>query len=263
MRSPLTPDRWTKVENLFIEAAQLPPTERGGFVKAACGEDEEILDEVLSLLRYDTRAPDVGDALQSGAGSVLSGPPPGLSLEGTLLGPWRVERELGRGGMSVVYLAVRADGQFAKRVAIKLIKRGMDTAAVVDRLRRERSILAALDHPSIARLLDGGTTPDGLPYIVMEYVEGLPIDKWCDAHGPGVEQRCDLIAKVCDAVAYAHRNLVVHRDLKPGNILVGDDGNPKLLDFGIAKLLGGDPEGAGGPETRGPMRLLDSRICES
>lgn len=252
MRNPLTPDRWTKVENLFIEAAQLPPEERGRFVWAECGGDEELLNEVLSLLRYDTREPCVLDAIQAGASSLLAGP----SFEGTMLGPWRIERELGRGGMSVVFLAVRADGQFAKRVAIKLIKRGMDTSAVVDRLRRERRILAALDHPSIARLLDGGTTSDGLPYIVMEYVEGLPIDKWCDAQRLGVEQRCELIGKVCDAVAYAHRGLVIHRDLKPGNILVGDDGNPKLLDFGIAKLLGGEQEGAGGPETRGPMRLL-------
>jgi tetratricopeptide (TPR) repeat protein/predicted Ser/Thr protein kinase len=252
VRSPLTPDRWTKVEKLFMEAAELPPEERSRFVITECGGDEQILDEVLSLLRYDTREPWVLDALQSGAGSLLTE----VSPEGTMLGPWRVERELGRGGMSVVYLAARADGQFAKRVAIKLIKRGMDTSAVVDRLRRERRILGALEHSSIARLLDGGTTPDGLPYIVMEYVEGLPIDEWCESQALGVEQRCELIGRVGDAVAYAHRSLVIHRDLKPGNILVGADGNPKLLDFGIAKVLGGEPDGMGGPETRGPMRLL-------
>ena len=252
MRSPLSPDRWTKVENLFVEAAQMLPEERGRFVLAGCGGDQQILDEVLSLLRYDTRAPEVRDALESGAGSLLAEP----SLEGRMLGPWRVERELGRGGMSVVYLASRADGQFAKQVAIKLIKRGMDTAAVVDRLRRERRILAALEHPSIARLLDGGTTPDGLPYIVMETSKGSPFDKWCSANGLSVDQRCELIGKVAGAVAYAHRSLVIHRDLKPGNILVGADGNPKLLDFGIAKLLGGEPEGGAGPETRGPLRLL-------
>ena len=258
MRSPLSRERWTKVECLFITAAGLPPGERRRFLAAECGGDDELLEEVSSLLRYDTRGPDIEkglgieDALGQGASSLLESKP----LENTLLGPWRVERELGRGGMSVVYLAARSDGHFSKQVAIKVIKRGMDTAAVVDRFRRERRILAALDHPWIARLLDGGTTADGLPYIVMDYVEGLPIDRWCDTHALSVEQRCELIIKVCDAVAYAHRNLVIHRDLKPGNILVGEDGNPKLLDFGIAKLLGDGEDPGSGAETRGPMRPL-------
>lgn len=252
MRSPLNRERWTKVENLFMAAAALPPEERRRFLAAHCDGDDELLEEVSSLLRYDTRGPDIEEAIGQSARNLLADEP----LENTLLGPWRVVRELGRGGMSVVYLAERSDGHFSKQAAIKVIKRGMDTAAVVERFRRERRILAALDHPFIARLLDGGTTKDGLPYIVMDYVEGLPIDRWCGMHKLSVEQRCDLIAKVCDAVAYAHRNLVIHRDLKPGNILVGEDGNPKLLDFGIARLLG-DGEGAGnGAETRGPMRPL-------
>jgi tetratricopeptide (TPR) repeat protein len=149
--------------------------------------------------------------------------------------------------MSEVYLATRADGRFSKTVAIKVIRRGMDTKAVIDRFHAERRILAALDHPYIARLLDGGETPSGLPYIVMEYVEGLPIDRWCQDRRATVEQRCQLAGKVCDAVAYAHRNLVIHRDLKPGNILVDGDGNPRLLDFGIASLLDGTAES-------GPLR---------
>ena len=216
MRNPLSRERWLKVEDLFMAAASLPPENRRSFIASRCDGDDQLLEEVSSLLRYDTSGPDIEQSLgieatlRHGARGVLTGEP----LENTLLGPWRVERELGRGGMSVVYLAMRSDGQFSKKVAIKVIKRGMDTAAVVERFRRERRILAALDHPSIARLLDGGTTADGLPYIVMDYVEGLPIDRWCDTRGLGVEERCELIAKVCDAVAYAHRNLVVHRDLK-------------------------------------------------
>ena len=252
MRSPLSRERWIRVENLFVAAAELPPDRRRQFVEEQSQGDDELRNEVFSLLRYDTSGPDIQEAVELGARSILTHVP----LEGTLLGPWRVERELGRGGMSVVYLAVRADGQFSKRVAIKVIKRGMDTAAVVERFQRERRILAALDHPYIARLLDGGTTADGLPYIVMDYVEGLPIDHWCAERGLGVEQRCELIGKVCEAVAYAHRNLVIHRDLKPGNILVGADGNPKLLDFGIAKLLGDGAETGGEAETRVPMRPL-------
>ncbi len=181
-------------------------------------------------------------------------PSPELA-QGTTIGPYRVERELGRGGISVVYLASRADGEFQKLVAIKLIKRGMDTSAVINRLRRERRILAALEHPYIARLLDGGSTSDGLPYLVMEYVGGMPIDRYCDDHQLGVGARCALIGNVCDAVAYAHRNLVVHRDLKPGNILVTPDGTPRLLDFGIASVLDEETE-PGAPATRGQGRPI-------
>ncbi len=190
----------------------------------------------MALLAYcDDERPELLDALGAGAASVV-----GDRTIGQTLGPYRIERELGRGGMAVVYLAARADGEFQKHVAIKLIKRGMDSAAVVERLRRERRILAALEHPSIARLLDGGTTTDGRPWIAMEYVEGVPIDRFCAERNLSIDERCRLIDKVCDAVAYAHQNLVVHRDLKPTNILVGPDGNPKLLDFGIAKVLGVD-----------------------
>jgi serine/threonine protein kinase len=252
------------VENLFVAAAELPVEERRQFVESSCGGDAELLEEVLSLLRYDTRAPGLEDEISLLAQSVLTGEP----LVGARLGPWLVERELGKGGMSEVYLATRADGRFAKTVAIKVIRRGMDTKTVVERFHAERRILAALDHPYIARLLDGGETPEGLPYLVMDYVEGLPIDRWCQERGASVAERCELAAKVCDAVGYAHRNLVIHRDLKPGNILVGADGTPRLLDFGIAKLLdgGAEPEvgggavpagqesSAGGPMTLGPMR---------
>ena len=159
------------------------------------------------------------------------------------IGPYRILRELGRGGMGTVYLAARADEQFHKRVALKIIRSGAGSEEVVRHFKRERQILAGLDHPNIAKLLDGGTTDDGLPYFVMEHIEGLPLLEYCDARSLAVPDRLRLFQSVCSAVQYAHRNLVVHRDIKPGNVLVAEDGTPKLLDFGIAKLL--NPELAG------------------
>jgi len=232
VRSLLPADRWTLIETLFQAGADLPPDQWDAFLEEQCQDDPQLREEVLSLLRHDTaEEPPFVDAISASAASVVEDDPPA----GRVLGPYRIEREIGRGGMAVVYLAVRADGEFQKRVAVKLIKRGMDTALVIERLRRERRILAALEHPWIARLLDGGTTPDGRPWIAMEYIEGLPIDRFCDERGLSIEERCLLIGKVCDAVAYAHRNLVVHRDLKPTNILIARDGNPKLLDFAGAR----------------------------
>ena len=157
--------------------------------------------------------------------------------ESRRIGPYRLIRTIGHGGMGTVYLGVRDDDAFQKRVAIKVLKRGTDTDAVVSRFRHERQILASLDHPYIAGLLDGGTTPDGLPYFAMEYVEGQPIVEYCEWQKLGTTARLQLFSKVCAAVQYAHQNLVIHRDIKPGNVLVTADGTPKLLDFGIAKLL--------------------------
>src|SRR6185503_1730225 len=155
----------------------------------------------------------------------------------TRIGPYQVIQTVGHGGMGDVYLAVRADDEYQKRVAIKVVQHGLGNPEVLRRFRNERQILAGLDHPYIARLLDGGTTPDGMPYVVMEYVEGVPIDRYCDNHGLSIDERLKLFRDVCAAVHYAHQNLVIHRDIKPGNILVTADGVPKLLDFGIAKLL--------------------------
>jgi serine/threonine-protein kinase len=165
------------------------------------------------------------------------------------IGPYRILRELGHGGMGSVYLAVRADEQFHKRVALKVIRSGADSADVVRQFRRERQILAGLDHPNIARLLDGGTTDDGLPYLVMEYVEGKPLLEYCDARSLTVNQRVVLFQAVCAAVQHAHRNLIVHRDIKPGNVLVGEDGAPRLLDFGIAKILNPELTSESAPPT--------------
>jgi eukaryotic-like serine/threonine-protein kinase len=248
-----SPDRWNRIEKTFSEAVDLPEDRREEFLRNACVDDPDLLGEVRSLLAFDNSTGNyLEEALAADAATAIAEDP----RIGQQLGPWRIERQIGRGGMGAVYLAIRVNAEFQQHAAIKLIKRGMDTASVIERLRRERRILAALDHPSIAHLLDGGATPDGLPWIAMEYIEGLPIDRFCDEHQLTIEERCRLIDKVCDAVAYAHRNLVVHRDLKPTNILIGPDGNPKLLDFGIAKLLGEDESPGEEPLTRGPAPPL-------
>jgi serine/threonine protein kinase len=238
----MTPERWQKINELFQSASERPADERAAFLDAACAGDTELRQEVESLL-----------ACQDAAATFFENPVPeaafaGLGQEqeavlpGRRIGPYQVLREIGRGGMGAVYLAERADRHFRKQVAIKLIKRGMDTDAILRRFRQEEQILASLDHPTIARLLDGGTTEDGLSYFIMEFVAGQPIDVYCDAHHLSIEARLALFRTVCSAVQYAHEQHVVHRDLKPSNILVTADGVVKLLDFGIAKVL--DPERA-------------------
>ena len=182
--------------------------------------------------------------------------PPEGSEAGRTFGSYRILNEVGHGGMGAVYLAVRDDDEFKKRVAIKLLRRGMATDDLVRRFRNERQILASIDHPNVAKLLDGGTTAEGLPYFLMEYVEGEPIDRYCDRHGLSVGERLELFRTVCAAVHFAHQNLVVHRDLKPGNILVTADGVVKLLDFGIAKLLRPELYADRGEATRLEERLL-------
>jgi tetratricopeptide (TPR) repeat protein len=233
----VTPERWRRVEAVFERVLELPADDRAAALDRDCAGDEELRREVEALL-----------AAHAGAGSFLDSPSlffeqdaasaHGAGLEpGQVIGRYRVVRELGRGGMGAVYLAARGDQQFEQLVAIKLVKRGMDTDAVIRHFRNERQILAGFDHPNIARLLDGDATEDGRPYFVMEYVDGVPVDEYCDRHGLSVSERLELFRAVCAAVSYAHRRLVVHRDIKPSNILVTADGVPKLLDFGIAKLL--------------------------
>ena len=224
---------------MLSAALETEPASRPAFLAQSCGDDQSLREEVESLLSFET------DAEQAVAGVVRTSAAEfnasGLGLaDGDRVGAYRVVREIGRGGMGTVYLAERDDDQFKKRVAIKLVTRGMDTAAILGRFRRERQILARLEHPYIARLLDGGSTADGRPYLVMEYVEGKAITTYCAERQLGIQERIELFRKVCAAVQSAHRNLVVHRDLKPGNILVDSNGSPKLLDFGIAKLLSSD-----------------------
>jgi eukaryotic-like serine/threonine-protein kinase len=237
----VTPERWKKVEEVFEAVLRRPVEDRAAFLDSVCGDDMTLRNQVDTLLHSIQRA---GNSMNSPAfGSALTDTMVGEetpTVIGKRLGAYRIEREIGRGGMGSVYLAVRADDEYKKRVAIKLIKRGMDTDFIVRRFRNERQILASLDHPHIARLLDGGTTDDGLPYFVMEYVEGHPIYRYCDQHRLTIIERLKLFREVCAAVQYAHENQVIHRDLKPTNILVTAVGTPKLLDFGIAKLLNTD-----------------------
>src|SRR5436190_5900035 len=233
----MTGERWKQVEALFEQALELPEEERPGFFNRTCNGDEELRREVESLLDSHVRAGSFIDKRSLFFSDDLAQEAAGTVTTGELIGPYRVVRELGRGGMGAVYLAERADEQYKKQVAIKVIKRGMDTDSVLRHFRNERQILASFDHPNIARLFDGGTTEDGLPYFVMEYIEGIPIDKYCDAQGLSLSERLKLFREVCAAVIYAHRHTVIHRDVKPSNILVTNDGMPKLLDFGIAKIL--------------------------
>src|SRR5262245_11646852 len=210
----------------------MEPARRTEFLRQTCGSEDALRTRVESLLTAESDATTVE--------SHLSDPPIQGKTDPNIdrrIGPYKFIRELGRGGMGEVYLAERADTNFHQRVAIKLVRRGMEYDEVIRRFRHERQILASLDHPNIARLLDGGTTNDGVPYFVLEYIEGEPIDKYCSTNDLSITDRLTLFRSVCGAVHYSHQNLVIHRDLKPGNILVTKEGVPKLLDFGIAKIL--------------------------
>ncbi|MBC7931642.1 MAG: protein kinase, partial [Rubrivivax sp.] len=246
----MTPERWKQVEEVFQSAVDLPVAERRGFIKGACAGDETLHEQVAALVAQYEKAGDFIEEPAVGAGILRPHVDPHTTTPmttseldpaiGRRIGAYKVVREIGRGGMGAVYLAERADSEFRMSVAIKLIKRGMDTDFILRRFRNERQILATLDHPYIAHLLDGGTTDDGLPYFVMEHIEGLPVYRYCDESKLTVTERLRLFRHVCEAVHYAHQQQVIHRDIKPSNILVTPSGVPKLLDFGIAKLLNPD-----------------------
>ncbi|HKG22908.1 MAG TPA: serine/threonine-protein kinase, partial [Blastocatellia bacterium] len=251
----MTPERWQKIEEVFQAAADRAFDEREAFLNQACGDDRELRNEVESLLAHEEvedvflRAP-----IKSAAGSLVSRAEE--PVEGRRIGVYRVTGLVGRGGMGNVYHAVRDDDHYSQEVAIKVVKRGMDTDFVLDRFRHERQILAGLEHAHIARLLDGGTTEHGLPYFVMEYIEGQAITDYCETRQLSVPERLKMFRQVCAAVGYAHQKLVVHRDLKPGNILVTKGGAPKLLDFGIAKLLAAEISPEAAPRTATELRMM-------
>ena len=224
------------VEEIFLSALDHPAETREGFLDEACGSDRDLRNEVESLLACDPGADQFLESVVKKAAVSLQTD----AWIGRLLGPYRIVSEIASGGMGAVYLAERADEEFQKQVAIKVIRGGGDDPHLMERFRAERQILARLEHPYIARLLDGGLTSDKRPYLVMEYVPGSPVHIYCKDHKLSVAQRCRLFLQICTAVSYAHRNLVVHRDLKPSNILVTAEGIPKLVDFGIAKVLSGD-----------------------
>lgn len=221
---------WQIVKEALDTASRLEPEEKSAYLDRICQGRADLRSEIESLLNAHEEAEDFLEA------------PPAESLIGRKLGAYRVTGVIGEGGMGSVYRAVRDDDSYTQEVAVKVLKRGMDTAAVVSRFRSERQILANMEHPNIGRLFDGGTTPDGLPYFVMELIEGTSLTDFCDRNRFSTIERLKLFRKVCDAVDYAHRRLVVHRDLKPSNILVTAAGEPKLLDFGIAKIM--SPDGA-------------------
>ena len=229
--------RWEEADRLFDQALELPEADRARWLDQACAGNTPLREQVEALLRADAAAERFLELGALRCADLPLSTPEADSTDGRRIGPYRVVRELARGGMGVVYLAERSDGQFEQRVALKLIKRGMDSDEIHLRFLAERQILAQLNHPHIARLLDGGVSAEGQPYFAIEYVDGTAITAHCDARRLGIEERLRLFLDVCDAVRYAHQNLVVHRDLKPSNILVTVDGQAKLLDFGIAKLL--------------------------
>ncbi len=243
--------RWEEIDLLFQSAIERPAGERESFLAEAAVGDAELLREVKALLdSCDTAEMELGESAARFAEPLLATFRDDVSP--TTFGPYRLLEEIGRGGMGTVYRAERADAEFEKQVAIKVVKRGMDTDEVLRRFRNERQILASLEHPNVARLYDGGVSPDGRPYLVMEYIEGRPITAYCDERRLGIDERLALFRTVCRAVQFAHQNLVVHRDIKPSNILVNQSGEVKLLDFGIAKLLDQSPT----PDTRTETRIL-------
>jgi serine/threonine-protein kinase len=227
--------RWKKIEDLFLRALEHAPGERLRFLERECGDDRDLLQEVRALLEADASADPIDDIVRDAVLESL--PDDAVDLLDRPIGNYRLIRILGEGGMGSVYLAERSDEQFEQQVAIKILNSYRPNRSLVQRFRAERQILANLDHPNIARLYDGGETDQGLPYLVMEYVAGEPVTDYCDRHKLSTRERLRLFQDICKAVQHAHQNLVIHRDIKPSNILVTADGVPKLLDFGIAKLL--------------------------
>ncbi len=234
----MTPEQWEHISEIFEKAVSLEGQEREAYLRLACTDNTQFRDEVDSLLAAHNQA---GSQFLNASEAVLesaleTGQRAGVAA-GRRIGPYLLAERIGHGGMGDVFAASRADGQYEKRVALKLVRSGYDTSFILERFRNERQILANLDHSNIAKLLDGGTTEDTIPYLVMELVEGVPIDAYCDGHKLSVTERLLLFRQVCAAVQYAHQRLVIHRDIKPSNILVTKEGVPKLLDFGIAKIL--------------------------
>src|SRR6266550_3514968 len=254
-------ENWQQLKSMFHAALDLAPEQRASFLTEACAGDLELRWRIDVLLAsHEDAGPFLLSPAVVDAGLIATDAPSLVGEEekrvGQRIGPYEIIREIGRGGMGTVFLAVRADDQYRKQVAIKLVNRGMDTDLILRRFVMERQILANLEHPNIARLLEGGSTPDGLPYFVMEYIEGQAITEYCDERQFTTAQRLELFRQVCQALHYAHQNLVVHRDIKPSNILVTVEGVPKLLDFGIAKLLNPGWASETGEPTASMVRLM-------
>ncbi|MCH9651948.1 MAG: serine/threonine-protein kinase [Deltaproteobacteria bacterium] len=254
----MQPETFARLEELFHRASALQGPNRQAFLDRECQDDESLRRQIEALLNAETtKVEGIQESIQQGLQWMATAPQP------KHIGPYRVLRELGRGGFSTVYLARRDDGHFDMQVAIKRVHRHLRSPEVLRRLRRERQILALLDHPNIGRIFDGGSTEDGTPYVVMEYIVGEPIDQYCRHHDLDMADRLRLFRQVCEAVQYAHRNLVLHRDLKPSNILVNRTGAVKLVDFGIAKLLQENGEGKGEGKEEGEVEKEEGSASPS
>ncbi|WP_169974162.1 serine/threonine-protein kinase [Tautonia rosea] len=255
----MNPSVWNRVDQLFAAALERPASERLSFLRDSCGDDSTLLREVEALLKADALAHDrefLGKPLGSEFDTSRPDSDEDDSLIGQQIGPYAIEALIGRGGMGSVYRAVRQE-EFTQVVAIKLIKRGMDTDEILRRFRNELHVQAALgQHPNIAAILDAGTTPDHRPFLVMEWIEGLPVDTYCERQKLDIPERLHLFRSICEAVQFAHSVAVIHRDLKPSNILVTPSGVPKLIDFGIAKWLNDDSGHASDPSTMPEQRIL-------
>lgn len=246
----MQPERWNEIKRIFNEVVDLPPTEQRSFLDSTC-DDDEMRREIEEMLAADSE-------------TFLAEPPIALladdesaHFKDKRIGRYRIICEVGRGGMGTVFAALRDDGEFEQKAAVKIIRRGLNTNMIARRFRQERQILASLEHANIARLLDGGMSEEGLPFYAMEFIEGEPIDQYCRAKELNVTARLELFRQVCAAVSYAHRRLIVHRDLKPSNILVTESGQVKLLDFGIAKVLSSDAQQARNTATQLGMMTPD------
>lgn len=238
----MNPTRWSKISEIVEEALQKPVHEREAYINLVCGNDFELQKEIDSLLSYQVTETDLFEKPQFGHLSAEDNSSPIKNFIGQQIGKYKITKPLGEGGMGAVFLGERADGEFEQKVAIKLLKQGLVSKIALSRFISERKILARLHHRFIAQLIDGGTTSDGIPYLIMEYVEGFPLMEYCREKNLGLNTRLEIFQDICSAVQYAHQHLVIHRDLKPSNIMVTHDGTPKLLDFGISKLVSADED---------------------
>ena len=256
----MTPEQWQEIKTVLGAVLEIEPGARPAYLDRNCGDDLLLRREVERLLHHSSLDAEFLDSnsLSAVASSVLTEQEGAWT--GRRIGSYQIIEPLGVGGMGEVYRAFRADDQYRKEVALKIVRAGQDSGFVLSRFKSERQILANLEHPNIARLLDGGTTEEGIPYFVMELIEGMPITEYCDAKKLGIADRLELFSQVCAAVQYAHQGLIIHRDIKPANILVTADGTPKLLDFGIAKILASESS-AGSTETLATFRILTPRYA--
>ena len=251
-------EAWSRLQEALADALEAPPGARAALLAERLGDDAQLLAEARELLAEESGAQRLDPRGASALAPLLDVQGDSDPWIGRRLERWRVVAPLGAGGMGSVYVAERWEAPFEQQVALKLLHASLVGESGRARFRTEQRVLARLEHAGIVRLIDGGVTPEGVPFLVMERVEGAPIDRWCDERKLGLRARVRLFGQVCDAVHFAHRNLVVHRDLKPSNVLVNGDGRARLLDFGIARLL--DPESEG-HETRTELRAMTPRYA--